>query len=358
MLNICITADHELFFGRNFVSAEEVFIRPTYSLINVLRNYRIPLCLMTDVCSILRYRELNIEYPYVDLMEEQLRYAVREGNDVQLHLHPHWLDSEYAQGQWMFSYEKYRLHNFSFDESAKPNVRQIIAEGKKYLEDLLKPVDETYECRAFRAGGWCIQPEKELLTALAAEGIVIDTTVYYGGYYEAKNSCYNFRRVPNKPNWWINPQKGLEYEDCKQKGNILEAAIGSYGFWPLLGWKKLKYLSYRRKLEVQMPKVRGLSMDQIGPRSYRQVIAEKVKHFIFHPVMFTFDAACYVVMMDILNYYLKHFDCLGQDFYLCMIGHPKTLTEAYLEQIDKFCAKVTTEYSDRVKFIRLLDIPL
>lgn len=84
MLNICFTADHELFHGRNDANEEEIVIIPTYKLMNVLEEYEIPLCLMTDVCSIMRYRELRIDSTYASMMDEQLRYAITRGHDVQL----------------------------------------------------------------------------------------------------------------------------------------------------------------------------------------------------------------------------------------------------------------------------------
>lgn len=358
MLNICFTADHELFFGENFASEEEVFIYPTYSLIDVLERYNIPVCLMTDVCSIWRYRALNINNNYTKMMEEQLRYALKRGHDVQLHIHPHWLNSEYTEGHWEFNYTNYRLHSYGFNEDSGLNGRKIIAEGRRYLEDLLTPIDPSYKCIAFRAGGWCLQPEKEFLNALAAEGILIDTTVYYGGFCRDKNSFFDFRRVPKKPNWWIDPQKGLAQEAHKEQGYLLEVAIGSYGFLPLQGLKKLKYKPHRIRSKGETHGTLGISMDLLEKKSFLQRMVNLVKHLIFQPIMFSFDAACLEVMMDLLNYYLKRFDCTNQEIYICIIGHPKTLNKAYLKEIEKFCVKVTDGYRDRVRFIRLRDIPI
>lgn len=106
------------------------------------------------------------------------------------------------------------------------------------------------------------------------------------------------------------------------------------------------------------PKALGISMDGLEETSFLDKAVSKVKHFIFQPIMFTFDAACLEVMIDILKYYLKSFDCSNCEIYVCIIGHPKALNEVSLEQISKFCAKVVNDYSDRVRFIRLRDIPL
>ncbi len=356
MLNICITADHEIFSGENNANEEEIIILPTYSLLKVLEQFNIPLCLMTDVCSLIRYRELKIDSSYVQTMEEQLCYAITRGHDVQLHIHPHWLTSDYHNGQWEYNYANFRLHSFGFGESGRSG-RQIIAESKKYLVDLLKPVHDSYECIAFRAGGWCLQPEKEFLQALAAEGILIDTTVYYGGFLKDDSRFYDFRHVPQKPNWWIDPRKGLEYESIKAERHLLEVAIGSYGFLPLIGLKKLILEPYRIRSKSKAGRTLGKSIDSLIKINYFQRMVNKVRQFLFQPIMFSFDSACLEVMMTLLKYYLKRFDCVNQEFYVSIIGHPKALTKESLKEIEKFCEIIIEKYSKVVRFIRFMDIP-
>lgn len=74
--------------------------------------------------------------------------------------------------------------------------------------------------------------------------------------------------------------------------------------------------------------------------------------------MFSFDAACKEVMLELMMHYLKHFDCENQEIYISIIGHPKGLSEVNLKEIRKFCETVSNEYSHVVRFIRLRDIPL
>lgn len=358
MLNICITADHEIFSGENIGPEEEIIIHPTYSLMNVLEQFNIPLCLMTDVCSLIRYKNLNIDSSYVQLMEDQLCYAINKGHDVQLHIHPHWFISDYVDGKWKYDDAYFRLHSFGFGELSVHgyNGRQIIALGKKYLEDLLKPINNSYECIAFRAGGWCLQPEKELLLALSAEGILIDTTVYYGGFHNGKNRFFDFRHVPQKPNWWIDPYKGLEFESSKTKGHLYEVAIGSYGFLPLLSLKKLILKTYRTRMKRETSLVKGKSIDALVKRTYFQRIVNSIKQLFLQPILFSFDSACLEVLVTLLNYYLKRFDCVNHEIYVSIIGHPKILTERSLEEVKKFCVIVTEKYSQQVRFIRFSDI--
>lgn len=358
MLKICFTADHELFFGNNMADAKHVFIEPTYRLMEVLERYQIPLCLMTDVCSILRYKELNVkDNNYVDLMEEQLRYAIRGGHDVQLHIHPHWLTSNFNDGKWEFDYSRYRLHSFGFSQTDVNSVQSIIMEGKEYLLELLTPVDPEYNCIAFRAGGLCIQPEQELFAVLHAAGIKIDSSVFHGGYRNNFIEYFDFRKLPSKANWWVNPQKGLPYEADENNG-VFEVAIGSYHFTPMIGIRKLWHKKHRRKLSYPLNASRGATADSLTDRNKLQILHNKVKHFLFQPILFEYDAACAEVLKNQVVYLLKQYDCGRQDIYISIIGHPKTLTSTCLKEIDKFCAWSINNKPDQVGFIRFRDIIL
>lgn len=356
MLNICFTADHEMFFGQNLLAEEEVFIKPTYRLMEVLERYQVPLCLMTDVCSVQRYRELKIQSNYVASMEKQLREAISRGHDVQLHLHPHWLSSDYIDGSWKFDHDHYKLHSFGFDQNDTCCVQRIIAAGKKYLLELLSPLDPQYDCVAFRAGGWCLQPERELLAALVNDNIWIDTTIYPGGYNQNPVKYYDFRNVPQKANWWISPEKGLNHESSQAADHIFEVPIGAYSFLPLIGFKKLYYKKYRLQIKSKYEAPRGTSLDTLFVQNKWEVLKEKLQNIFMQPILFTYDGACQKVMADFINYYLQRFNCVDQEQYISIIGHPKVLTETSLREIDRFLEQVCCEKSKTVRFIRLRDI--
>jgi hypothetical protein len=57
----------------------------------------------------------------------------------------------------------------------------MIQTGKTYLETLLQPVDSSYRCIAFRAGNWAMQPSSAAISALLANGIRMDSSVYKFG---------------------------------------------------------------------------------------------------------------------------------------------------------------------------------
>jgi hypothetical protein len=355
MLNICITADHELFFGENYLSEQEVLIKPTYKLMEILEENNVNLTLMTDVCSIWRFRDFGIN-DYPDMMEEQLKYAIKNSHDVQLHLHPHWINSTFKDNKWNFDKKKYKLHDFGFEsDNSSVTAKDIIKKGKEYLEKLLTEINSSYKCIAFRAGGWCLQPEEELLKNLIENNIKIDTTLYKGGYQKTETHFVDFRNLPNEINWWINPKKGINYKSKKNSSSIFEVCIGSYNKKPNIWFNKIKYKLIREKRSLGKLKKRGVSIDykKLGRI---ELLKFRIKYLFNTPIIFNFQDSCKEEMIDITNYYLKKFDCLNNDYYIAMMGHPKNIFDNNLIELDKFCKEIKKNYTRKVKFINLCDV--
>jgi hypothetical protein len=357
MLNLIFTADHELYFGMNYYSEEHVLINPTYKLMEVLGHYKIPLTLMTDVCSIFKYNELNIVSNYVSKIEEQLKYAINNDHDVQLHIHPHWLTSCYDGEKWIFNFEYYTLYKLGCNENSKlMTIDELVHKGKEYLDKLLISVCDKYECVAFRAGGWCIQPEKMIFESLLRMGLLIDTTIYKGGYHKILPKYYDFRNVPDIPNWWISPETGINESILKTNGAIFEVVIGSYSRRGVLLWgRKLVNKYERRMLNRNDRVIKGISIDRNGKTNFENYML-KINHFLFQPILLSYDGACKNIMKNIISYYLKKYDCVNNDYYISIIGHPKTLSDVDFEQINKFCKEMKENYSDVINFMKLRDV--
>lgn len=349
ILYLLFTADHEIFFGENYQTEKELLIDTTYRLMDILKHYGIPLTLMTDVCSIFRYRELGMhDYPY--LMEEQLRYAMKTGHDVQLHLHPHWTYSMYTDGKWSFDQSRYRLHDFGFDENDKNSADSIISRGKNYLENLLQPIDPDYRCIAFRAGGWCLQPEKALIRSLLNHGMAIDTSVYKGGYQKNDTHYLDYRNVPKDTNWYIDPEIGLSK---KGASGILEIPIGSISKKPYLYLQKFRNRSYRRKYLKTV--IKGVPIGT-KPQSFLRKLGDRITNLLTQPLMFTYDSATAIELMEFVSYYTRHLDYKNKDFYLSIIGHPKGLNDSNLREIDKFCRELLNHHDNNIRFTDYTDV--
>ncbi len=130
------------------------------------------------------------------IWESILRDAVARGHDVQLHFHPQWIGAKLKNDVWQLDYSKW--HSSHVDA---PLIEKWIGQGKRYLENLLRPVDKDYQILSFRAGGWLCQPSTGLYNTLKKHGIVCDVSVMKGRYTKFDDgswldfrdaiSCYN-----------------------------------------------------------------------------------------------------------------------------------------------------------------------
>jgi len=352
MLNICVSADHELFLGENFLGEEEVVILPTDKLMDVLQEAGAGLTLFTDVCSIWRYRELGLN-DFPDQMERQLLKAKAMGHDVQLHVHPHWIRSHREGDRWQYDPQNFRMHSFRFGKGNGPETSgmtadEIVAKGKRYLDRLLQRVDAEYECVAFRAGGWCLQPEKEYLDALLREGIWIDSTIYKDGYSNNATHFYDFTRVPDEINWWIDPELGINEIAEPRAGRMFEVTIGSYSGGPRMWLLKLRSRSLKKRRRLwDNASMRGRAVDNAGNR---EKLFRKLSNFVRRPILFSYDGATAEEMYRITEYYLSKFDCSSQEYYLSLIGHPKSIGDANLIELGRYVRQVRKNLGGQVSF--------
>ena len=223
MLKICLTFDYELFLGRNLASYQEILFQPTENIMNTLSSLGVSGTFFADVCSVYAHRQLGDD-KYCESFQSQIIDLIRHGQDVQLHLHTNWLNAEIIDGKIVPGNKDYRIHSLGFNSGGRAN--EVIRKGKEYLENACSSVDKSYKCIAYRAGGFSVQPEKELFEALNENGIVIDSSVVPHMKAETVN-YYDFRDVPDKMNWWIDPQKGISEESEKSIKTIFEVPIAT-----------------------------------------------------------------------------------------------------------------------------------
>lgn len=216
MIFILYSNDYELFFGRNFRQEKDVLLEPTERLVAVCRDIGIPMTFFCDVACPWRYRELGFADFPAD-MEQQLVALVRQGHDVQAHLHPHWLHAQIVRDReggtsFRFSPSDFLLgtHLDAEGERAYEFSRELLERARNYLVALLKPHDQDYRCIAFRAGGYGIQPDPaSLLSALRDTGFIIDSSIAPGMVLANEINRIDFTRVPSKANYWLSPESGL-----------------------------------------------------------------------------------------------------------------------------------------------------
>lgn len=226
-MNIYITLDYELFFGKSG-SVDNCIINPTNKLLEIVNPYNIKLNLFVDVGYLVKLKAQKNEFSQLEKdyqkVSEQLQHLSQQGHCIELHIHPHWEDSYFDGKEWVFDTSRYKLKDFPETE-----VHDIVTKYTAILKEITgkNPV-------AYRAGGWSIQPFKHLKKALADNDVFIDSTVFPQGYHNSKHQFFDFRKVPQfKTHYRFSDQ--IDQEDST--GKFTEIPISSYKVSPLFFWK-------------------------------------------------------------------------------------------------------------------------
>lgn len=199
-LKILLSFDHELSLGGAPCYSTNLF-DPTERILSLAEELGLSITLFTDVLGAIRFKEWD-EKGFFKHYEDQLGRAVGNKHDVQLHLHPHWLDSEFRDGTFSPS-KSFALSSFK-DQPWPNNIPGIITQGVGFLTELCRKYDSSYRCIAYRAGGYNLAPETStILSSLYEQGIRIESSITKGFYFRSKLSKIDFRNMPTRCNWLI-----------------------------------------------------------------------------------------------------------------------------------------------------------
>jgi len=329
MLYLCLTFDYELFFGDNFGSYDEILFHPTSKLIDTLSEKSISATFFVDVCSIpqaLRYNQIA----YVEKFTKQIQDMTLHEQDVQLHIHPHWFHSKWEDGAWKFSNEGYRIHEFGFGNDGAGN---IIKDGIKYLKDSLKNIDPKYECIAYRAGGFSIQPHKELVWELYKNGIRVDSSIAPDLFSGSGINQYDYRNKIKKINWYISPDSEW-WEDSKDDIALLEIPVATIN--------KPAFIFLARRLfrpnsiKLFHEELRGTYVNNQEQKKNR---IKSIVNYLLGYNTISMDAySADYLYEQVRKFYKKNIykkddktDCI-----IALIGHPKLIDNAYIKNLAAF----------------------
>lgn len=311
-----LTLDYEMFFGPRTGSVVRTLIEPTEALARVAARCGARLVFFVDAGFVLRLRAemgaaatLRADY---DAVCRQVEALARAGQEIQLHVHPHWEDARWAQGRWQLEGTRYALHAFTPTE-----IADIVRRYAAVLRELAGPS----AARAYRAGGWVIQPFERLRAALLEADVRIDSTVYAGGRSESEVQPYDFRGAPRKSRWRFDADPLVE----DPAGAFLELPIASRRVGPAFFWR------FAAAKKLGGARHRAFGDGYAIPMSRRDLVRRLLR------------PSWSVVSMDgykasFLARAAREYRARGmQDF--VVIGHPKALTPYSLEQLERFLAQ-------------------
>ena len=346
MLKVLFTYDYELFLGENHASAKEVLFEPTEKIAIAMKNDGAHGVFFADVCSAIRHREEGLG-EYSDSFDEQLKVLTKNGHDVQLHLHPNWYNSKREGDSIKVSPKGYKIHEFGFDAKTFRSVPNIISETKEYLESVCSQAKSSYRCVAYRAGGFCVQPEQELFEALLNAGIVIDSSVNPHLYSLNTVNSYDFRSVPKQLNWVINPKEGISVASSK---GILEIPIGTARLRPI------EMIGHRLN-EYKLPAacLKGEYVKSEGGGSAKVPKAKSLFRRLFAYRNLSLDTRTYTALFNDLEYIYKKHKLKENDQYVCLLCHPKLADQTRIDNI-RYMIQELNNCPDKYQIVTCADV--
>ena len=190
MIHLALTHDWEL-RGDGSGDIEQIQFAPRRTLLEIYRKHGAATTFLPDLMQQLRFRTLAANHPKLKILadswDEHVREAYRQGHDIQLHLHPQWLNGQYENGRWLLKGD-WSILNYDREAACA-----MLADGQQYLENLLQPIDSSYHCLAFRAGGLAAAPSDHLFKSLASLGIQLDVSIAGGLIVNNRNLQLDYR---------------------------------------------------------------------------------------------------------------------------------------------------------------------
>lgn len=328
-----LTIDYEVFLGTLSGDLRTTLIDPTYRLMKILGQNNSKMTVFWDIMHYYRISELSDKYPELInekiMIENQIRDLVLAGHDIQLHLHPHWLDTVYQDGKWLPNYKRFSLHKLS-QEKKNDDINTIygcVSMMKKLMEDFIRRFDNDYCVNTFRAGGYLIEPFTVLKEVFLELGIFFDSSTCPGAYSYKKEYGYDFRNYP----------KLLTYSFDETPKHINN--MGLFTEFPIYTiqlpiWFRLFKLILRK---VNISKTfnftgTGVSFETNKPNKFQNIINQ-----VFHNGRIQLSA-------DGHDTHTFKYCIIKSPKHAVMILHPKMLNDKSFQYIDKLIRKGTLDF--------------
>lgn len=203
MKPLLLSVDYELFYGDDAGTVENCMIRPLNHLMEILEPSGSKMTVFVDVLHYYRLKELEREVPDLrfdrELIEKQVSVLLKRGHDIQMNIHPHWLDARWENNKWRFSYNRFTIHRL-WDEEDETDINTItgcITQSRILLEELVRKTIPDYKVRVFRAGGYRIEPFGKIAAALKQNGIRVDSSAAYGMESYSPEFYFDYRKMPS-----------------------------------------------------------------------------------------------------------------------------------------------------------------
>lgn len=318
MKSILLTLDYEL-YGNGSGDVFKHIIEPTEKILHIADQHKAKITIFFEVIEYWKLKEewdkgnkMGYGNNPIEAIERQLRDAYSKGHDIQLHLHPQWIDAVWNCDHWDVNLKKWRLGGYN--ETGEWSLQNIFQKGKETIEDIIRPIDEKYKCLALRAGGYNIQPSEEIVKAMSQTGLIADSSIYPGGKEQGVLSRYDYSSIPKDKGYWYCSDR-LEDISLTNTG-IIELPIVAF---PIV--RLYKYLSFDRIKSLLQNKNSAKEAFVSKTGGKKSGIAEKIKYF-FQTEWQTWDYCLFSKTMH-RKFLMEAKKQKDRDVFV-LVGHPKS----------------------------------
>ena len=320
MKSLLLTLDYEL-YGNGSGNVFSHIIEPTEKILKVLKEHKTHITFFFEVVEYWKLKEewekgndMGYKENPIIAIENQIRKAYKEGHDFQLHLHPQWVDAKWENGTWKVDFDNWRLGGYN--KEGEFSLTNLIQKGKDTLESIIFPIDENYRCVALRAGGYNIQPSKEIFKVMKTLGLTVDSSIYPGGLEKGTLSQYDYSSIPKDLGMWYCAEN---FENIiNQKSDIIELPIVAF---PII--RIFKYLSFDKIMSLLKNKNSAKEAFISKTGGNRSTLFSKIKYF-FQKEWQTWDYCLFSTCLH--KQYIKNIKLQKERDVFVLVGHPKSFT--------------------------------
>jgi hypothetical protein len=346
-IKLLLTFDYELPLG-GCLSYNKGLFEPSERLLELAKDKNIPIVLFADILSVKMFKQWNNDL-YVKSFKNQISKAIKQGHDIQLHIHPHWTVSKYKNEQFV-PVRKFKLGDFK-DFEGDGNIEAIISESIDLMYELCLETNPDYKCIAYRGGGYNLRPETDrIFKALYDKGIRIDSTIVKGLYSKSDLRNEDYRNMPNLSNWFIDLEGNL---GKTSKNGMLEIPVTTMPVFPNYRVERM----YKKIKSKKLYKKLAYNHTGKGFAFHTDNFMDKLKNAYFAPLVLSFDNLTTNIknLEGILNYSLKKYKH-EDEIILCANSHPKAFGEHQYKLMSDFIDVVQRKYNNVIQFTTYREI--
>ena len=323
-MDFALTLDYELWGDGSGHIFKDV-IEPTDKILDICDLYNAKITIFFEVVEYWRIKKEWESGNYMGYtsdpaaaMKMQIADAYRRGHDVQLHIHPQFINAKFEDGAWRTD-DKWCMKDIPLNKNSSfdMNLKKVLSEGKRTLEDILKPVSSSYVCNIFRAGGFNILPSENIIKTLEELKFKADSSVFAGGYEISNLSNIDYRKIKNTiPYWSIKNNNVLIQENnLLKESKMIELPV--YAF-PIRRYKKYDLTRLKNVFRDKKS-----AFKTVHSKLDKKTILQKINFFLQEEYI-TCDYCLFNVtkMKKFLNLAQKTQKKIGY-YPFCLIGHSK-----------------------------------